>query len=224
MWSTIAAERGALADDLAGLTESQWDTTSLCTRWSVRDVLAHLTGAASLTPVTFVKEIAGARFDFDRFADRRIAKHRGGSPTETLDLAGPEQRDLLERYVAAFEAHDVARLADLLCEDARASMPPFAWWLEGGGTIAALVGTGGCDGARLAPAAISGQPGFGQYRPDDLGVLRPFALVLVETRRQRIAHLTTFLGTGDRFAEFGLPLVLHPESVPATDEYWAART
>jgi uncharacterized protein (TIGR03083 family) len=85
MWSTIAAERGALADDLAGLTESQWDTTSLCTRWSVRDVLAHLTGAASLTPVTFVKEIAGARFDFDRFADRRIAKHRGGSPTETLE-------------------------------------------------------------------------------------------------------------------------------------------
>jgi uncharacterized protein (TIGR03083 family) len=85
MWSTIATERGALADDLAELSESQWDTVSLCERWSVRDVLAHLTGAASLTPVRFAGEIAGAGFNFDRFADRRIAKHRGDSPAETLE-------------------------------------------------------------------------------------------------------------------------------------------
>jgi RNA polymerase sigma-70 factor (TIGR02960 family) len=186
----------------------------------LRDVLcfsaAETAGMLGTTPAAANSALQRARDTLER--------HRSAS-SETLDPAGPEQRDLLERYVAAFEAHDVARLADLLCADARASMPPFAWWLEGGATIAALVGTGGCDGAHLAPTAISGQPGFGQYRPDDRGVLRPFALVLVETRQERIAHLTTFLGTGDRFAEFGLPLVLHPESVPAaTDEYRAART
>jgi RNA polymerase sigma-70 factor (TIGR02960 family) len=152
---------------------------------------------------------------------RESLGRRRPSPTDPLDPADPRQRALLERYVAAFEAHDVARLADLLCEDARAAMPPFAWWLEGGRTIATLVGTGGCDGARLAPTAISGQPGFGQYRPDEDGVLRPFALVLVETRGERVAQLTTFLGTGDRFAEFGLPAVLEPERV-TTDESGAA--
>jgi RNA polymerase sigma-70 factor (ECF subfamily) len=93
-------------------------------------------------------------------------------------------------------------------------MPPFGWWLQGGATIAALVGAGGCEGARLAPTVMSGQPGFGQYRPDDHGLLRPFALVLVETRGEHIAHLTTFLGTGDRFPEFGLPTVLEPQLVP----------
>ncbi|MDT7650811.1 MAG: polymerase sigma-70 factor, subfamily [Pseudonocardiales bacterium] len=155
---------------------------------------------------------------------RETLGRRRPSPSDPLDTADPAQRALLERYVAAFEAHDVGRLAALLCHDARASMPPFTWWIEGGRTIAALVGAGGCEGARLAPTAISGQPGFGQYRPDDGGALRPFALVLVETRGERIAHLTTFLGTGDRFAEFGLPAVLDESVLSATDDSGAART
>lgn len=142
-------------------------------------------------------------------ARETLDRHRP-SPSDPLDPVDAGQRELLERYVAAFEAHDVARLAALLREDARTSMPPFRWWLGGGATIAALVGSGGCEGARLAPAAICGRPGFGQYRPDDDGVLRPFALVLVETRGEAIAELTTFLGTGERFPEFGLPMVLEP--------------
>jgi hypothetical protein len=30
MWSTVAAERGALAADLADLSDQQWTTPSLC--------------------------------------------------------------------------------------------------------------------------------------------------------------------------------------------------
>jgi RNA polymerase sigma-70 factor (TIGR02960 family) len=156
-------------------------------------------------------------------ARETLDRHRP-SMSDPLDPGDVGQRELLERYVAAFEAHDVARLAELLREDARTSMPPFGWWLEGGATIAALVGAGGCEGARLSPAAISGQPGFGQYRPDDRGLLRPFALVLVENRGERIAHMTTFLGTGDRFPEFGLPMVLEPISFSPTDEFGGGRT
>jgi RNA polymerase sigma-70 factor (ECF subfamily) len=103
-------------------------------------------------------------------------------------------------------------------------MPPFGWWLEGGATIAGLVGAGGCEGARLTPTAISGQPGFGQYRPDDDGLFRPFALVLVEIRGERIAHLTTFLGTGHRFPEFGLPPVLLPTPSRTIGEFGDAQT
>ncbi len=36
------AERADLAALLATLTPAQWDTSSLCTRWRVRDVVAHL--------------------------------------------------------------------------------------------------------------------------------------------------------------------------------------
>ena len=42
IWTTIAAERGALTDDLANLTPAQWDTPSLCSGWTVRDIVAHL--------------------------------------------------------------------------------------------------------------------------------------------------------------------------------------
>ncbi len=41
-WSLIATERRTLADLLSGLTPRQWQTTSLCSEWTVRDVAAHL--------------------------------------------------------------------------------------------------------------------------------------------------------------------------------------
>jgi uncharacterized protein (TIGR03083 family) len=38
----IAAERRAIADMFDGLSPEQWETQSLCTAWTVRDVAAHL--------------------------------------------------------------------------------------------------------------------------------------------------------------------------------------
>lgn len=169
----------------------------------LRDVLrfsaAETATMLDMTPAAANSALQRARATLER--------HRPGSG-DPLDPGDAEQRDLLERYVEAFEAHDVARLTELLAADARTSMPPFGWWVEGGPTIAALVGAGGCAGARMVFTPIGGQPGFGQYRPDGDGFLRPFALVVVETRGPRIAHMTTFLGTADRFGEFGLPVVL----------------
>ncbi len=47
-WPLIRAERSALAVDLAEMTDEQWETPSLCTGLTVREVVAHLTaGAAS---------------------------------------------------------------------------------------------------------------------------------------------------------------------------------
>nr|BFE82110.1 hypothetical protein GCM10020093_047110 [Planobispora longispora] len=52
-------------------------------------------------------------------------------PGEPFRPSDPAQRELLARYCAAFERHDVAALVALLHEDATMSMPPFAWWLRG---------------------------------------------------------------------------------------------
>src|SRR6476620_5131081 len=41
-WSVIAEERRSLADLLEGLTPAEWESPSLCGRWRVRDVAAHL--------------------------------------------------------------------------------------------------------------------------------------------------------------------------------------
>lgn len=84
MWTIVAAERGALADDLEGLTDAQWDTPSLCAGWTVRDVLAHQSATADLNPATFLVALARNGFSFTKFVDAEIRKHRGSSPAETL--------------------------------------------------------------------------------------------------------------------------------------------
>lgn len=84
LWTTIAAERGALATDLADLTPAQWDQPSLCPGWTVRDLVAHLSATASLNPASFFAGMAKARFNFDRFANHQIAKHLGRDAAATL--------------------------------------------------------------------------------------------------------------------------------------------
>ena len=84
IWATISAERSALAGELADLTPTQWDTPSLCPGWTVRDIVAHLSATASLNPGTFFLNMAKAGFNFDKFANDQIAKHRGADPVATL--------------------------------------------------------------------------------------------------------------------------------------------
>jgi RNA polymerase sigma-70 factor (TIGR02960 family) len=134
-------------------------------------------------------------------------------PFDTYDPEDAGQRDLLRRYVTAFESHDIAGLTAVLRADAVASMPPFQWQLAGAQKIAVVTGASdSCAGARLVPCRINGAPGFGQYRPGD-GALRPFALISVDIRDGQITQLVTFLGTQHRFAEFGLPASLRAEHV-----------
>ena len=85
LWAAAHEERAALADDLAGLDEAQWASPSLCGSWTVEQVVAHLTAAASVGRLRWVASVLGARFDFDLHNDRRLAEHRGTTPAETLD-------------------------------------------------------------------------------------------------------------------------------------------
>ena len=85
LWTMAHSERAALAEDLAGLDEEQWAGRSLCERWTVEEVVAHLTAAASIGPWRWMRSVFGARFDFDEHNARRLAEHRGATPAETLD-------------------------------------------------------------------------------------------------------------------------------------------
>lgn len=85
LWAAAHAERASLADDLAALDEAQWAQRSLCGRWTVEEVVAHLTAAASIGPMRWIASVLGARFDFDLHNDRRLAEHRGATPHETLE-------------------------------------------------------------------------------------------------------------------------------------------
>ena len=84
IWPVVHAERRALAADLEGMTAEQWQTPSLCTGWTVHDVLAHMVSTAKLTPPAFVVGLARSGFRFDRFTAKRIAAERAGGPAATL--------------------------------------------------------------------------------------------------------------------------------------------
>jgi RNA polymerase sigma-70 factor (ECF subfamily) len=126
---------------------------------------------------------------------------------------GAEERALLERYVAAFEAYDIDALTSLIHEDAIQSMPPFDLWLSGRDDIFTWwFGPGiGCKGSRVVPAGLAnGSAAFGQYKPAEDGGYVPWALQVIELSRGRIAEMTFFLDTERLFPLFGLPAKLEP--------------
>lgn len=84
VWSTVHAERKALAADLEPLTDEQWQTPSLYGGWTVRDVLAHMTATAKISGPTFFGKIVGSGFSLKRMQEKDIAREKGGAPAETL--------------------------------------------------------------------------------------------------------------------------------------------
>jgi uncharacterized protein (TIGR03083 family) len=85
VWALAHAERAALAEDLSGLSSEQWRHGTLCGRWDVEDVVAHLTAAASLNRWKWLRSMLAARLSPDVHNQRRLLEHRGTTPAETLD-------------------------------------------------------------------------------------------------------------------------------------------
>jgi uncharacterized protein (TIGR03083 family) len=83
-WPLIHAEREAIIADLELLTEDQWRTPSLCGRWSVRDVVAHMTATAKMTPGRFIGKMAGAGFRFNAMTAKGVVAELGDTPADTL--------------------------------------------------------------------------------------------------------------------------------------------
>jgi RNA polymerase sigma-70 factor (ECF subfamily) len=122
-----------------------------------------------------------------------------------LDADG---RELLARYVDAFERYDIDAFVRLLRDDATQHMPPFEMWLRGRDDIGAwMLGPGhGCRGSRLIEVSANGTPAFAQYRPREGGGHEPWALHVLEVENGRIAHISSFLDLdNDLFARLGLP-------------------
>jgi uncharacterized protein (TIGR03083 family) len=84
IWPVIHAERRNLASDLRSLEEAEWSTPSLSTDWTVRDVLAHMTATAKMSPPAFFVKLAGSGFSLTKLQGKDIAAEKGGSPADTL--------------------------------------------------------------------------------------------------------------------------------------------
>jgi RNA polymerase sigma-70 factor (ECF subfamily) len=134
---------------------------------------------------------------------------RAANSEEAASTIDDSKRELLARYVRAFERYDFDALTSLIREDARQSMPPYDLWLQGRDDIFAWwVGPGiACRGSRVLPAgSANGSPAFGQYKPSPSGKgFEPWALQVLEISGDRIGEFTFFLDTARLFPLFGLP-------------------
>ena len=84
MWDTIHRERITLADDLVGLSAEQWASPSLCTDWTVQQMLGHMTATAKMTPSRFVAKMVSAGFRFNTMSTRQVNRESSGTPDQTL--------------------------------------------------------------------------------------------------------------------------------------------
>jgi RNA polymerase sigma-70 factor (ECF subfamily) len=133
----------------------------------------------------------------------------GGTPApRPLDS---DDRELLERYVDAFERYDIDAFVRLLRDDATQHMPPFEMWLRGADDIGAwMLGPGAaCRDSVMIPVSANGTPAFAQYKPAAGGGREPWGLHVLEVEDGRIAHISSFLDLEHTlFARLGLPTAM----------------
>ena len=122
----------------------------------------------------------------------------------------PEERGLLDRFVAAFTELDVDALIALMTDDAWVRMPPLPF--EYRGTQAAhrfftALNAHRRGIARMVPVRANGQPAWGEYRRDPTtGVLHVTGIEVVGLAGNRISEIIRFEAALAPY--FGLPRTL----------------
>ena len=145
---------------------------------------------------------------------RARAQLEAVGPSEDDALAepdSPETKDLLDRYIAAFESYDIDKLVELFTADAVWEMPPFDGWYQGPENIVLLSKTHcpaeGPGDMRFILTTANGQPAAALYMINrETGVHEPFQMHVFDIQGSGISHVVAFHMTS--FEKFGLPAVL----------------
>ncbi|HEY9304369.1 MAG TPA: sigma-70 family RNA polymerase sigma factor [Mycobacterium sp.] len=143
---------------------------------------------------------------------QRARSHLPADNDALVPPSEPRQRELLDRYVAAFQNADMDGLVAVLTEDAVFEMPPFITWFQGAASI------GGFLGARMRAfgstpvirTTANGQPAVALYPPGADGQHHLHALHVLTLDSRGVGHIVSFQDV-DALRHFDLPLLLPPE-------------
>jgi RNA polymerase sigma-70 factor (TIGR02960 family) len=138
---------------------------------------------------------------------QRARKSLEGARREA-SAPGAQERALVRRFMAAWDAVDIDGLVALLTEDAVMTMPPERMRVAGASTIGGFFATvpqdGRLDEIRLVPTAANRQPALAAYARGDDGTHRPYGLMVLQVED---SHISGIFGFPDPwlFGQCGLP-------------------
>jgi RNA polymerase sigma-70 factor (ECF subfamily) len=176
----------------------------------LRDVLGfapvEIAAALEASPASIYSALQRAH----QAAEERLPER---SQQATLRSIGDERlRELVKRYVEAWEEADVETITAMLTDDATFSMPPRPSWYRGRRAVGAFLAAHPLRYRwRFVPVRANGQLAFGVYRAPEggRGDVAHAIHVLSLDGAARIAEVTTF-HQPEAFARFGLPDQLDP--------------
>jgi RNA polymerase sigma-70 factor (TIGR02960 family) len=145
-----------------------------------------------------------------------LQRARARLPADTDSLAQPtedRQRELLDRYVAAFQNADVDELLAVLTEDARYEMPPFVTWFHSSAAIGAFLGPRmrAFGKTPVIRTSANGQPAVALYPATADGQHRLHALHVLTIASQGVGRVVAFMDI-DALRRFDLPQELSTET------------
>jgi RNA polymerase sigma-70 factor, ECF subfamily len=172
----------------------------------LREVLGFSAQEVAQALETSVASVKSALQRARRAVDERLPDQ---SQQATLRALGDAStRELVQRYVDAWERDDVDAVVAMLTEDATIAMPPTPTWYRGRQAIAAFYAAEPLSGAvrwRHLPTRANGQLAVGCYTWDPhTQSYTARVLDVLTLRGNRIAAITSFLDP-DLFAAFNLP-------------------
>jgi RNA polymerase sigma-70 factor, ECF subfamily len=169
----------------------------------LREVLAW--PAAEVAEVLEVS-VAAVKSALQR-ARARLDKLAPGAD-QVGDLTEPQQRELLDRYITAFETADPEALERLLRTDATLEAPPLRRWYSGIRycmPYMAMHVLGSPGHWRMLPTSANGQPAVAAYSRSPRGYLR-YGIVVLTADVEGISRITSF-GDADLVTAFRFPAV-----------------
>ena len=182
----------------------------------LRDVLGFSAREAGEVLDTTVPSVNGALRRARKAVSERLPDR---SQQATLRALGNDGiREVVERYIDAWEQGDVDAIVAMLAEDATFAMPPLPTWYRGRDAIAIfLKRSAPTERWRLLPARANGQLAFGAYAWEtEKRAFTPLSLDVLTLGGTEATEITSFVTPYTRgparerfaidvFARFGLP-------------------
>jgi RNA polymerase sigma-70 factor (ECF subfamily) len=174
----------------------------------LREVLGFSAKEVSESLGTTVASVNSALQRARKAVEARLPEKSQQATIRELGNAGV--REVVRRFVDAFERGDVDAIVSLLAEDATFAMPPYSEWYRGRDVVGEswLMPGGPPPRLRYVETRANGQLALGTYVLDpERNRFLAIALDVLTLRGTRIADVTAFR-TPEVFPRFGLPAEL----------------